>query len=85
MFKFQWGWMEVGKVRKSGENCNSINNNDPWTWPTVWGLTVGAEGGLGGGRQREKNWDNCNSVNKSKKKKKRMKKSLISRSNRVST
>ena len=26
--------------------------SDPWTWPTVWGLTVGAWGGLGrGGKQ----------------------------------
>ena len=28
--------------------------NDPWTW-----ATGGAGGGLGGGDQRRKNWDNC--------------------------
>ena len=28
--------------------------NDPWTWTTVWGLTVGAEVGLGGGGHRGK-------------------------------
>ena len=41
--------------------------NDPWTWTTVWGLTVGLEGGLGGGGQRGKNWNNCNRINKNKK------------------
>ena len=32
----------------------------PWT--TGWGWTVGARkvGGLGGGQQRGKEWDNCN-------------------------
>ena len=40
--------------------------NDPWTWTTVWGWTVGAEDGLGGGRQREINWDNCNRIKKNK-------------------
>ena len=35
--------------------------NDPRTWPTVWGLTVGVGvGSMGGGGQREKNWDSCN-------------------------
>ena len=28
--------------------------SDPWTWTAVWGLTVGARGGLGRGGQREK-------------------------------
>ena len=28
--------------------------NDPQTWTTVWGLTVGARGGLRGGEQRGK-------------------------------
>ena len=28
--------------------------NDPWTWTTVWGLTVGAGGGLGRGGKGEK-------------------------------
>ena len=32
--------------------------NDPWTWTTVWGLTVGAGSGMGGRGQRGKNWDN---------------------------
>ena len=36
--------------------------NDPWTWTTVWGLTTGAGGGLGGGGQRGKNWGNCNRI-----------------------
>ena len=31
--------------------------NDPWTWTTGWGMTVGARGG--GGATGE-NWDNCN-------------------------
>ena len=34
--------------------------NDPWTWTTGWGLTVGEGIGLGGGGQWGKNWDNCN-------------------------
>ena len=33
--------------------------NDPWTWTTVWGLTVGAGGGMGRGGQKGKKWDNC--------------------------
>ena len=32
--------------------------NDPWTWTTGWGLTVGA----GRGGQREKNWDKYNRI-----------------------
>ena len=28
--------------------------NDPWTWTTVWELTVGAGGVQGGGGQRGK-------------------------------
>ena len=36
--------------------------NDPWTWTTVWGLTVGAGGGIRGGGQRWKNWDNHNRI-----------------------
>ena len=31
--------------------------NDPWTWTTVWGWTVGAEDGLGRGGQRGEIWD----------------------------
>ena len=26
--------------------------NDPWTWTTMWELTVGAGSGMGGGGQR---------------------------------
>ena len=26
----------------------------------VWELTVGVGGGMGGGKQRGKNWDKCN-------------------------
>ena len=36
--------------------------NDPWTWTTGWGLTVGAGVGMGGGEQRGKNWDKCNRI-----------------------
>ena len=35
--------------------------NDPWTWTTVWGLTMKVGDGLGAGRQKGKNWDNYNS------------------------
>ena len=28
----------------------------------MWELTVGAGGRMGGGRQRGKNWDNCNRI-----------------------
>ena len=34
--------------------------SDPWIWTTGWKLTVGVVGGMGGGGQRGKNWDNCN-------------------------
>ena len=36
--------------------------SDPWTWPTVWGLTVGACCWLGREGQRKKNWDNCSRI-----------------------
>ena len=36
--------------------------NDPWTWTTVWGLTVEVESGQGGRGKRGKNWDNYNTV-----------------------
>ena len=41
---------------KEGEGSSQRTcMNDPWTWTTVWGLTVGLGGGLGGGGQsREK-------------------------------
>ena len=43
--------------------------NDPQTWTTVWGWTMGVEavGGLDRGGQRGKNWVNCNRINKNKK------------------
>ena len=34
--------------------------NDPRTWTTEWESTVGAVGRMGRGRQKGKNWDNCN-------------------------
>ena len=35
---------------KEGEGTSQRTcMNDPQTWTTVWGLTVGAAGGLGGG------------------------------------
>ena len=36
--------------------------NDPQVWTTVWGLTVGAGGGMGKGGQREENWDDYNRI-----------------------
>ena len=30
----------------------------------MWGLTVGAGGGLGGGGPKGKNWDNCSRIKK---------------------
>ena len=44
-----------GEWWKEGEgNSQRTSMNDPWTWTTVWGLTVGVGGGLGGRGQREK-------------------------------
>ena len=40
--------------------------NDPWTWTTERGLTVGEKGGLGGEGQKGKNWDNCDRINNKK-------------------
>ena len=54
-----------GEWWKEGEGINRrpcVNN--PWTRPVVWGLTVGAGGGLGGGGQGGTNWDNYNKINK---------------------
>ena len=49
---------------KEGEGISQrIYMKDPWTWTTVWALTVEVVGGLGGGGQRGKNWDNCYSIN----------------------
>ena len=50
------GWKEGEEI--SQRTCM----NDPRTWTMVWGLTVGAEGEMGGGRQRGKSWDNCNRI-----------------------
>ena len=36
--------------------------NEPWTWTTMWELTVGVGVGMGGGGQRGENWDNCNRI-----------------------
>ena len=36
--------------------------NDPWTWTMAWELIVGVWGGMGGGWQRGKNWDDCNRI-----------------------
>ena len=36
--------------------------NDPRTWTTVWELTLGVRGGIGGGGQKGKYWDNCNRI-----------------------
>ena len=36
--------------------------NDPWRRTTGLGLTVGEGGGLGGGEQRGKNWDDSSRI-----------------------
>ena len=52
-----------GKWWKEGEGTRKRTSmNDPWTWTTVWELTVGAGGGMGGGEQREKIWNYCNGI-----------------------
>ena len=50
--------MVEGRGRTRQRTCM----NDPWTWTPVWGLTVGAGGGPGGGEQRVKNWDDCSRI-----------------------
>ena len=48
---------------KEGEGTSQrICLNDPRTWITVWGLTVGAGRGLGGGGPCGKNWNQCNRI-----------------------
>ena len=42
---------------------------DPWTGTTVWGLTVGPRGGMDGGGQRRKIWENHNRITIKKKRK----------------
>ena len=34
--------------------------NDPWTWATAWGLTVGAGAVARQRRTKRGNWDKCN-------------------------
>ena len=51
--------------------------NDPWTWTTGWGLTVG-EGVGGAGESNRGKLDNCNrkTIKKVKKRKKTKTKSI---------
>ena len=52
-----------GNWMKDSEGINQRTCiNGPWTWTTMWGLTVGTGSGLGRGGQRGKNWDNCNRI-----------------------
>ena len=44
----------------------SLCMNDSWTWTMETGLTVGERDGLGAGKQKRKNWDNCNRINNKK-------------------
>ena len=53
----------MGLVERGEGTSQRAYMHDPRTWTVVWGLTVGIRGELGGGKQREKNWDNCNSIN----------------------
>ena len=58
-----------GKWWREGEGISQRTcMKGPWTRTTVWGWAVGVGGGLGGGRQRAKNRDNCNRINKNFKK-----------------
>ena len=46
-------FLKILRRRKEGEGASQRTClNDPRTWTTVWGLTVGAGGGLGGGGER---------------------------------
>ena len=46
----------VGKGWKAGEGTSQGTcMNDPWTWTTVWKLTMGAGGGMDRGGQWGKN------------------------------
>ena len=49
-------------VERRGRTTQRTCVNDPRTRTTVWGLTVGAGGGMGRGGQRGTNWDNCNRI-----------------------
>ena len=58
----QGGEVRGGVVEK-GKGTHPITcRHEPWTWTKVWGWPMEWEV-LGGGGQREKNWDNHNSVN----------------------
>ena len=49
-------WGEGGQSWKEGEGSRQRTCvTDQRTWTTVWELTVGARGGMGGGGQRGKN------------------------------
>ena len=51
------------KRKQEGEGTRQRTcMNDPQTWTTGWGLTLGIGGGMGRGGQRGKNWDDCNST-----------------------
>ena len=54
------GGRGVAEERKGGDQSTCMN--DPWTGSTVWGLTVGAGGGVGRGEQKGKNWGMCNRI-----------------------
>ena len=56
-------------AKKGEETSQRTCMNDSWTWTTERGVTVGERGGLGGGGQKGKNWDNCNRINNKKLKK----------------
>ena len=60
---YQLEYVEAGSIQLVKRTCM----NDPWTWTTTWGWTVGAGVGWDGGGQRGKNWDNCNRISKNEK------------------
>ena len=49
-------------VERGEEISQRTCMNDPWTWTTVWELTMGAGDGKGGGGKKGKKWDNCNRI-----------------------
>ena len=54
----------MGDSLKEGEGISERTYmKDPWTGMTKWGLTTEVEVGLSGEDLREKNWNNCNSIN----------------------
>ena len=50
------------KVERKGRDQTKDMYERPWTWKTVCGLTVGVGGGMGGGGQKGKNWNNGNRI-----------------------